>query len=150
MTDPDEGKTHLTLMTLRSRFEELTRRAQSFMSGLQRRIDLQGIDIEEFLAYKQRLLDYLERFIQELIVATAEIAETLSKIEPDDLNLFSKLSRLAISWMPCSCEEERRAAANLKIWEQRWKGLRDWFTRQKRRPFSCRRFEVARSAIWRF
>ena len=81
-SEPDEGKVHLILITLRSRFEELTRRAQMFMSGLQRRIDLQAFGLEDFLAYKQRLLDYLERFIHELIVVTAEISAILSESTP--------------------------------------------------------------------
>ncbi len=33
------------------------------MSGLQRTIDLQDIDEDAFLSYKDRLLAYLERFV---------------------------------------------------------------------------------------
>ena len=123
---PDEGKTHLIFITLRSRFDELTRRAQSFMSGLQRRIDLQDIDLEDFLAYKQRLLDYLERFIQELIVATAEIAETLSSIEPDNLERI--LQGVASRDLADSVDRKAEdVTAAMRKWEQRWSGLRDWF-----------------------
>ncbi|MCH9022419.1 MAG: DUF2397 family protein, partial [Planctomycetes bacterium] len=33
--------------------------------------------IESFLSYKETLIEYLERFIGELVLATADIAETL-------------------------------------------------------------------------
>src|ERR1700737_4112417 len=37
---PDDAKLHLTLSSLVDRFEQLTSRAQSFMRGLQRTVDL--------------------------------------------------------------------------------------------------------------
>jgi len=37
--------------------------------------------VEGFLTYKQALIDYLERFIGELVVATHEVAERLAAIE---------------------------------------------------------------------
>ena len=67
MPVPDEAKVHRTLRTLRDRFDELTTRAQAFMRSLQRTIDLQGADVPKFLAYKEMLIGYLERFIGELV-----------------------------------------------------------------------------------
>jgi len=54
---------------LRQRFDELTAQAQRFIGGLQRRIELQGLNVESFLTYKQRLIDYLERFLSQLVLA---------------------------------------------------------------------------------
>jgi uncharacterized protein (TIGR02677 family) len=122
----DDAKIHRILITLTTRFEELTRRAQSFMGGLQRRIDLQGIDLEDFIAYKNRLLDYLERFIQELIVATAEIAGVISRIQSSQL---SQILRVV-------AERDLADAVNkqagdfevvLEKWQRRWTGLHEWF-----------------------
>src|SRR5207247_2267864 len=79
--ETDEPKSTLALRMLCSSFEELTRRAQVFMSGLQRRMDLQRIEFDEFIFYKETLIDYLQRFIGELVIATDEIASGLNRIE---------------------------------------------------------------------
>jgi len=68
----DAGKVFQVLDLLRVRFESLTSRAQTFMRSLQRQIDLQGIELEAFIAYKEKLIDYLERFVEGLVVATSE------------------------------------------------------------------------------
>jgi uncharacterized protein (TIGR02677 family) len=82
----DEAKINLALRTLCTSFEELTRRAQVFMSGLQRRIDLQRIEFDEFILYKETLIDYLQRFIGELVIATDEITSMLRRIEAADVD----------------------------------------------------------------
>src|SRR5205814_8172334 len=64
-------------------FEELTAQAQRFIGGLQRRMELQGLNVESFLAYKQRLIDYLERFLSHLVLAAHEIAMTIQSIDPE-------------------------------------------------------------------
>jgi len=51
-------------LSLVDRFEQLTSRAPSFMRGLQRTVDLHGISVEASLAYKEKLIKYLERFIR--------------------------------------------------------------------------------------
>lgn len=84
---PDDAKLHLTLSSLLDRFEQLTSRAQSFRRGLQRTVDLHGISVEAFLAYKEKLIDYLERFIGELVVATNRIAEALFQLESAGVSL---------------------------------------------------------------
>ncbi len=48
---PEQGKIHRVLTTLRSRFDELTDRAQAFMGSLQRGIDLHGVELEVFVRY---------------------------------------------------------------------------------------------------
>ena len=52
------------------------------MGSLQRTIDLYDIEIDAFRAYKDRLIDYLERFIKDLIGIGGEIATLLGEIEP--------------------------------------------------------------------
>ncbi len=123
---PDDAKLHHTLLALVDRFEQLTSRAQSFMRGLQRTVDLHGISIEAFLAYKEKLVDYLERFIGELVVATNRIAEALLKLESIGVSLAfiaSARRELADALDPTL---EALAVAELR-WQQRWAGLRRWF-----------------------
>ena len=122
----DAGKVHRTLLALTARFDELTARAQSFMGSLQRTIDLQGVDLEAFLSYKDTLIDYLERFIGELVLTTSEIVDLLARLEavnPDRLLLLAARRDLADVLSP---SQELHEVA-LGGWRSRWWGLRSWF-----------------------
>ncbi|AUX35207.1 MULTISPECIES: TIGR02677 family protein [Sorangium] len=115
----DDSAVHLALSTLRARFDELTTQAQAFMGSLQRSIDLHGADVASFLAYKQRLIDYLERFVGQLVVATADIAELLGRVDA--------------------------AAAR---WAARIEGLRGWFIGRPGTPSQAEELRArARAAI---
>jgi uncharacterized protein (TIGR02677 family) len=125
---PDDVKLHLTLSSLVVRFEQLTSRAQSFMRGLQRTVDLHGISVEAFLAYKEKLVDYLERFIGELVVASNRAAEAILELESMGMSrAFAAATRreLADALDP-GPGPEAFAAAEMR-WQQRWTGLRRWF-----------------------
>jgi len=123
---PDQTQVCRLLSSLQSRFEELTAKAQSFLAGLQRTIDLQGIEIEQFLAYKQRLIEYLNRFVGELILAHGEIVGRLKQL---DDSRITRLLRIAaereLADVLDPTEEQRRAVH--QDWLARWKGLRAWF-----------------------
>lgn len=58
----DEPKAARAMEDLTSRFDTLVARAQMFMGGLQREMDRPGDDEDAFLALKEELLKYLERF----------------------------------------------------------------------------------------
>lgn len=124
--EPDHGKVHRTLSSLRVRFEELTSKAQSFIGSLQRTIDLHGIGVDAFLAYKQSLIEYLERFIGELVIAAADIAARLERAEElnvDRLLVIAARRDLADALSPT--EDDHQAA--VRLWLARWAGLRAWF-----------------------
>ncbi|HEY2382476.1 MAG TPA: TIGR02677 family protein [Terriglobia bacterium] len=122
----DDAKTTLALRTLCLSFEELTRRAQIFMSGLQRRIDLQRIEIEEFILYKERLIDYLQRFVGELVIAADEIASGLRRIESAGVDrLLTGAARREVADLLNATPEDLQSAA--LHWKDRWEGLRSWF-----------------------
>ncbi|GEC06506.1 hypothetical protein SSP24_41610 [Streptomyces spinoverrucosus] len=82
--EPDAAKAHLALSALAGRFEALAENARAFMGSLQRTIDLHGVEIEVFLAYKDRLIQYLERFIQDLITLGGRIALLIGELEDQD------------------------------------------------------------------
>ncbi len=131
--DVDEGKAHRALIALRDRFDGLTSRAQAFMASLQRTIDLQGIDVPKFLAYKETLISYLERFIGELVIATADIAAIVQRIEEHGVHrLLEAAARrdLADALDPTS-EDHASAYAG---WQARWTGLRSWFIGRPEAP----------------
>lgn len=74
----DAARTHQALRSLRERFAELAENAVAFMGSIQRTIDLHDADVEAFLAYKEQLIEYLERFIHDLLTRGAAIAELLA------------------------------------------------------------------------
>jgi len=89
--------------------------------------------LDAFLAYKQNLIDYLQRFIGELMVATVEIAGQLLAIESHGVDrLLSTAAQrdLADSF---NIQEHDRVAA-LADWRDRWHGLRAWFISEAEQP----------------
>src|SRR5207249_9538775 len=65
---PDPAIVHNLLRELSSLLESLAANASAFMGSLQRTIDLQDADEDAFIAYKDRLIRYLERFVGDLQV----------------------------------------------------------------------------------
>ena len=74
ISDPDPAKVHLLLLSVAERFSSLADNAQAFMSALRRAIDFSDGDVDGFLAYKERLIDYINRFIADLANSGAQIA----------------------------------------------------------------------------
>ena len=142
----DQAKVHRALRSLVARFDELTRRSQAFLGSLQRKIDLQEQTLEDFLAYKEILIGYLDRFVHELVMATAEIVGLLRRLEESGTErlLSAAASRELSDALEVGDEQRERV---LHAWRQRWRGLRGWFLR----PEGVSQAEVlrarARSAI---
>jgi len=131
--DPDPAKVHLLLLTLADRFSSLADNAQAFMSSLRRAIDFSDGDVEAFIAYKERLIDYINRFIADLATSGARIAALLDEVEArgHEPLLILAARREAYDAVPDgadSAESFGRAEADaLESWRNRWRGLRDWF-----------------------
>lgn len=53
---------------------------------MQRTIDLHDADLDAFRAYKDRLVDYLERFIKDLVTIGVEISALLRGVEDVDVS----------------------------------------------------------------
>ncbi|WP_018638929.1 TIGR02677 family protein [Parafrankia elaeagni] len=81
----DPAKVHLLLLGLAERFTGLADNAQAFMASLRRVIDFSDGDVDAFVAYKQRLIDYINRFIADLANRGAEIATLLGELEERDV-----------------------------------------------------------------
>lgn len=124
--EPDAAKAHRALLALSARFGELTDRAQAFIGNLQPTADLQRLDRDGFVAYKDLLIDYLERFIGELVLAQAEIAQTIDGIDPARLTWL--LDAAAERDLADALETTDDARADQQgLWRQRWDGLTGWF-----------------------
>lgn len=124
--DPDGAKAHRTLLALWSRFGELTDRAQVFIGNLQRTGDLQGLNHDDFVAYKDLLIDYLERFIGELVVAQSDIATTIDGIDAARLRvLLDAAAERDLADVLDATDDQR--ADHRRAWRSRWEGLAGWF-----------------------
>ncbi|MGH6656179.1 MAG: TIGR02677 family protein [Actinocrinis sp.] len=152
--DPDSAKVHLLLLGLADRFASLADNAQAFMASLRRTIDFQDGDEDAFVAYKDRLVEYIERFIADLANRGAQIAELIGRLDGAGIGrLLEAAARReaadAVPDTPGGGDTGDGAAQNddvadvwhsvltgaLAAWENRWRGLSDWFvSRGSRRP----------------
>ncbi len=147
----DPAKVHLLLLALAERFAGLADNAQAFMASLRRVIDFSDGDVDAFVAYKQRLIDYINRFIADLANRGAEIAGLLSGIDGGAVHelLLVAARREAADAVPDVPESgtlgdatavyDTAVASALSAWHNRWRGLRDWFvSTDSRHPSQAR------------
>jgi uncharacterized protein (TIGR02677 family) len=131
--DPDPAKTHLLLLSLAERFSSLADNAQAFMSALRRAIDFSDGDVDGFLAYKERLIDYINKFIADLANSGGQIAVLLGELEAvrHERLLALAARRDAADAVPEGADaagsRERAEKEALDAWRNRWRGLHDWF-----------------------
>jgi uncharacterized protein (TIGR02677 family) len=124
--EPDVAKLHTQLLALTERFRNLTNRAQAFMRDLQSTIQLHGVSVTQFLEYKQLLVDYLDRFLGDLVLATNEICQKILLLEQAGIrDQFRPVARRALAdALLRTVEMEEQEATR---WEGCWNGLRRWF-----------------------
>lgn len=139
---PDPAVVHSLLLELSGRLDSLAANATAFMSGLQRTIDLQDVDEDAFLGYKDRLLSYLERFVSELVIKSSDIASLLHSIEPGraEALLHMAAQREAADVAPGAAGADEivtgadPTAAKLREWQSRWSGIWSWFCGDRAHP----------------
>ncbi len=125
----DVAKTHEILRDLVRVFESLAENAQAFMAGVARSIELQQAEADAVLRYKRRLIDYLERFMGDLVRRSDAIARMIQALSPRiEQPLQQVAQREARDAAPGDSSEQhdeqlRRYAA----WRERWMGLCRWF-----------------------
>jgi uncharacterized protein (TIGR02677 family) len=148
--DPDVAKTHATLRDLVRVFESLAENAQAFMASVARSIDLQQAEAATVAIYKRRLIDYLERFIGDLVHRSNAIARFIIDLEPHiDVMLARIAEREARDAAPGDPSEQADARQDYRLaWLERWKGLRGWFLSAGHEPPQAELLRArARSAI---
>ncbi|MFL6130798.1 MAG: TIGR02677 family protein [Mycobacteriales bacterium] len=151
---PDPAKVHLLLRALVDRFTDLAANAQAFMASLQRTIDLHDADAEAFRAYKDRLIDYLERFVADLVTTGAEIHGLIESVEQAavDRLLDEAAWREAADAAPGAADGDDPLRAEFErgrmVWRERWRGFRAWFVSEPRHPSQAKLLRSqARAAI---
>lgn len=133
--DPDAAVVHSLLRELSTLLDGLAANASAFMSSLQRTINLQDVDEDAFIAYKDRLIGYLERFVGDLVVKSAEIVATLRALDGISVERLLELAavREAADVAPDQRDDD---AVRVKLdgWRARWSGLRSWFIGDRAHP----------------
>lgn len=149
--EPDPAKVHLLLHGLVGRFSDLADNAQAFMGSLQRSIDLHDVDVDAFRAYKDQLIDYLERFIKDLVTTGAEIAGLVAEIDATGAErlLAMAAGREAEDAAPGTDQDaEVEFERGFALWRERWLGLRQWFVSEPQHPSQAKLLRArARAAI---
>ncbi|WP_198022059.1 TIGR02677 family protein [Algiphilus aromaticivorans] len=146
---PDAAKVHETLRDLTHVLAGLAESAQAFMSDMSRATALQQGDLAAVMRYKSRLVEYLERFIGDLVSRTGRIAEQLQRLNTDIERLLTLAAqREARDSAPDESAMADAATPRLAAWRERWQGLLRWFLSIDGEPSQAERLRAAaRSAI---
>jgi uncharacterized protein (TIGR02677 family) len=146
----DAAKVRSALTALVHEFESLAENAEAFMAGLARSIELQRAEVEAVLGFKSRLIEYLERFIGDLVTRSAGIARLLRQLDPEVPRLLRLAAeREARDAAPGDALGQAEAAdARDAAWQERWAGFAQWFVSAGGRPAQAELLRAsARSAI---
>lgn len=132
----DEAKVHEILRDLVRVFEDLAGNAQAFMAGVARSLELQQAEATAVVVYKRRLIEYLDRFMGDLIRRSDSIARTLLSLSAGiDPILRVVAEREARDAAPGNTDEQtNEIRERLAAWRERWKGLRGWFLSEGGEP----------------
>src|SRR5699024_5471243 len=115
---------------------------------LQRTIDLHDADVEVFLAYKEQLIEYVERFIHDLLTRGASIAELLLSIPGEHARALATLAAERESVDAAPGESGNAITAAREVWLRQWAGLTDWFVSTPGRESEAKLLRArARAAI---
>jgi uncharacterized protein (TIGR02677 family) len=144
---PDPAPVGLLLRDLVGRFSDLADNAQAFMGSLQRTIDLYEAKVDAFRTYKLQLIDYLERFIKDLVTVGGEISGLLRELEGADVSALLSITARRDAEDAAPGDDDGTGGSNarevasrdgVEAWEERWRGLRQWFVSQPGHPSQAR------------
>lgn len=147
---PDAAKIHETLRDLVRVFESLADNAQAFMAGAARSVELQQANATAVANYKRRVIDYLERFMGDLVRRSDTIAGLILGLEPHIDGMLQQVAGREARDAAPGDDQDRAATQTIYwiAWRERWKGLRGWFFRSGHEPSQAELLRArARSAI---
>lgn len=136
------------LHDLHSAFDTLTEEANRFIGDLGRYTRGERVEEERFVLYKQAVLAYIGRFVEQLRRLAAEIASGVEAVAAAGAErLIASAARSAD--LPPALPDTDPVAAWIAEQQARWAGVRAWFVGDGagRRPTVERLAEVAVDAV---
>lgn len=130
--------------------EDLTTRAQSFFRWLHEQTDSRRSDLDTFLAYKERLIEYLREFVGELLTRGTRIAGVLREMSDNSDRLLRAVTHEETRDTYDASDPTGVAfqTETFAKWKIRWQGLRRWFLDGAAGPAQSRQLQAAaRAAI---
>lgn len=126
---PDVAKVHEALRDLVTRFEGLAENARGFMTGIARGFELQRAEASTVIKYKRQLIDYIDRFLSDLVSRSDAIGRSIRDLSPSIQALLMQVAeREAQDAAPGDATEAQDVRfRHWQAWQERWKGLRGWF-----------------------
>lgn len=121
---PDESAALFRIFSeLYSDFTSLTENASLFLSSIQQALDTETYDTNVFRAYKYAVVEYLERFIDELNRQEEAIVEAIQRVEKKGVEaLVATAAKETESPTP-----DGKIASDRDLIMEKWRGLRLWF-----------------------
>ena len=125
----DAAKAHEVLRDLVSVFNGLAENAQAFMAGVARSLELQQAEVSAVIAYKRRLIDYLDRFLSDLVRRSDSIAQRIQHLTPRVDAVFLQIAEREARDSAPEGEQDQtnEKTRRSRAWRERWKGLSGWF-----------------------
>jgi uncharacterized protein (TIGR02677 family) len=125
----DVAKAHQVLRDLVGVFNDLAENAQAFMAGVARTLELQQAEASAVIAYKRRLIDYLDRFLSDLVRRSDSIAQLILYLAPHVDTVFLQIAEREVRDSAPDGEGDQTddKMRRWQAWRERWKGLRGWF-----------------------
>lgn len=119
--DPDRLARQVT--TVFAQFDELVRSTREFYTYLTRVLSRFDLDRSEFQLFKTALIDYLQRFVDEISRHMPQLAEVVQRLEP----AVPALVERANSGERLLDVHGRRARRSAGLQVEDWHSLRAWF-----------------------
>ncbi|RIK12447.1 MAG: TIGR02677 family protein [Acidobacteria bacterium] len=119
--DPDELARAIT--TVFTQFDELVRSTREFYTYLTQVLSRFDLDRAEFQLFKTALIDYLQRFVDEISRHMPQLADVVERIEP----VVPALLARANSGERLLDLQGRQARRSAGLQAEDWRSLRAWF-----------------------
>jgi uncharacterized protein (TIGR02677 family) len=122
----DVAKASSLVEGLFDELENLTDQAQEFFRGLQATVELREVSVDAFLNFKDRLVHYLERFLNQVVTVAGEAEMLIESV--DEMAIDAMLHSIAMhrtaDELDVTVERVERVRAQLR---SRWSGVVGWF-----------------------
>lgn len=122
----DATATYLRLRDLDGALTDLAANAREFHASMALLRQERELNPETFLAYKHLMIDYLQRFLDDLIRYRLQIAGAVERVEDRGLLRLGELAAAGDDSGGIFVQEDLS-----HIWLQRWKGLASWFRSER-------------------